>query len=46
MNVSDVGEFRFEFAAGKDSKLLFEREDGEVIHLPLPGLLRRRKAGE
>ena len=45
--VSDVGEFQFEFAAGKDWKLLFEREDGEVIHLSLPGLLRRRlKTGE
>jgi Putative zinc-finger len=45
--ISDEGEFQFQIAAGKNWKLLFEREDGQVIHLSLPSLLRRRpKAGE
>ena len=40
--VSDDGEFQFEIAAGKKWQLVFEREDGHIIHLSLPSLVRRR----
>src|SRR5262245_28484673 len=40
--VSDDGEFQFEIGGGKKCKLVFEREDGHVILLSLPNLLRRR----
>jgi len=45
--ISDNGEFHFQIAARANWKLLFEREDGQIIHLSLPSLLRRRpKASE